>query len=130
MLHFISYVLGFFMVTFSKIGRSLAFALIAQAIVSGLSAEPLRLTKAQAVAQALQANAGLMAARTTIDRAQGNFRQAGRWSNPELSLDYTTDQTFNNEGEYGFALGLQQRFPVTNRLRMQKAIAHDEIELA
>ncbi|MFT5826775.1 MAG: cobalt-zinc-cadmium efflux system outer membrane protein [Yoonia sp.] len=118
------------MVTFSKIGRSLAFALIAQAIVSGLSAEPLRLTKAQAVAQALQANAGLMAARTTIDRAQGNFRQAGRWSNPELSLDYATDQTFNNEGEYGFALGLQQRFPVTNRLRMQKAIAHDEIELA
>ena len=118
------------MYNFLKIGRSLAFALIAQATVSGLSAEPLRVTKAQAVAQALQANAGLMAARTTIERAQGNSRQAGRWSNPELSLDYATDETFNDEGEYGFVLGLEQRFPVTNRLRVQKAIAQDEIELA
>ena len=118
------------MYQFLKIGRLLAFALIAQATVSSLSAETLRVTKAQAVAQALQANAGLMAARTTIDRAQGNFNQAGRWSNPELSLDYATDETFNDEGEYGFALGLEQRFPVTNRLRVQKAIAQDEIELA
>lgn len=115
---------------FLKLGRATAFALIVQSTLSALTAAPLTLSKEQAVVRALQQNPALNAARTTIDRAQGNRLQAGRWQNPELSIDYATDQTFNNEGEHAYSVGFEQRFPVTNRLRLQKAIAEDEIELA
>jgi len=118
------------MVNFLNLGRATAFALIVQSTLSSLVAAPLSLSKEQAVVRALQQNPALNAARTTIDRAQGNRQQAGRWSNPELSIDYATDRTFNDEGEYGYSVGFEQRFPVTNRLRLQKSIAQDEIELA
>ncbi len=118
------------MVNFLKLGRVTAFALIVQSTLSSLAAAPLLLSKEQAVVSALQQNPALNAARTTIDRAHGNRQQAGRWTNPELSIDYATDQTFNDDGEYGYAVGFEQRFPVTNRLRLQKSIAQDEIELA
>ena len=118
------------MVNFLKLKRAGAFVLIAQSMLTSLVAAPLSLSKEQAVARALQQNPALNAARTTIDRALGNRQQAGRWANPELSIDYATDQTFNDEGEYGYSIGFVQRFPVTNRLRLQKSIAQDEIELA
>ena len=118
------------MVNFLKLKRAAAFVLIVQSILTSLVAAPLSLSKEQAVARALQQNPALNAARTTIDRALGNRQQAGRWANPELSIDYATDQTFNDEGEYGYSVGFEQRFPVTNRLRLQKSIAQDEIELA
>ena len=118
------------MVNFLKLKRAGAFVLIAQSMLTSLVAAPLSLSKEQAVARALQQNPALNAARTTIDRALGNRQQAGRCANPELSIDYATDQTFNDEGEYGYSIGFVQRFPVTNRLRLQKSIAQDEIELA
>ena len=118
------------MVNFLKLKRAAAFVLIVQSILTSLVAAPLSLSKEQAVARALQRNPALNAARTTIDRARGNRQQAGRWSNPELSIDYATDQSINDEGEYGYSVGFEQRFPVTNRLRLQKSIAQDEIELA
>jgi len=118
------------MLNFLKLGRATAFALIVQSTLSSLVAAPLTLSKEQAVVRALQQNPALNAARTTIDRAQGNRQQAGRWANPELSIDYATDRSFNDEGEYGVSVGFEQRFPVTNRLRLQKSIAQDEIELA
>ena len=118
------------MVNFLKLKRAGAFVLIAQSMLTSLVAAPLSLSKEQAVARALQQNPALNAARTTIDRALGNRQQAGRWANPELSIDYATDQTFNDEGEYGYSIGFVQRFPVTNRLRLQKSIAQDKIELA
>lgn len=118
------------MYNFLKLGRATAFALIVQSTLSTLVAAPLVLSKEQAVVRALQQNPALNGARTTIDRAQGNRQQAGRWANPELSIDYATDRTFNDEGEYAYSVGFEQRFPVTNRLRLQQAIAEDEIELA
>jgi cobalt-zinc-cadmium efflux system outer membrane protein len=118
------------MYNFLKLGRAAAFALIVQLTLSSLAGAPLRLTKEQAVVRALQYNPALGAARTTIDQATGYASQAGRWANPELSLDYATDRSFNDDGERSFGLGFEQRFPVTNRLRLQKDIAQDEIELA
>ncbi len=115
---------------FLKIRRATAFALIVQSSLTSLVAEALTVSKEQAVVRALQQNPALNAARTTIDRAEGNRQQAGRWANPELSIDYATDRTFNDEGEYGYSVGFEQRFPVTNRLRLQKSIAQDEIALA
>ncbi len=90
----------------------------------------LSFTKAEAVAFALRNNKSLIAARTTIEQAQARHRQSGRRSNPELMVGYTTDQTFSNEGEYTFEIGFEQRFPVTNRLRLLKNLAKIEIELA
>ena len=90
----------------------------------------LSFTKAEAVAFALRNNTSLIAARTTIEQAQARHRQSGRRSNPELMVGYTTDQTFSNEGEYTFEIGFEQRFPVTNRLRLLKNLAKIEIELA
>ena len=116
------------MYNFLKLGC--VIALIFQLILSNLAAASLAFTQEQAVVYALQHNPGLNAARTTINRVQGYRQEAGRWQNPELSIDYATDQTFNNEGQYGYSLGFEQRFPVTNRLRLQKSIAQDEIELA
>ena len=115
---------------FLKLGRAAAFALIVQSALSSLSGAPLRLNKAQAVLRAVQQNPALRAARTIIDQANGSASQAGRWQNPELSLDYSTDRWFNNQGERSVGLGFEQRFPVTNRLSLQKAIARDEVELA
>lgn len=118
------------MQNFLKLGRAAAFALIVQSTLSSLSGATLILTTEQAVAHALAHNPSLAAARTAIDQAQGRYRQAGRWQNPELSLDYASDRWSNDAGERAFAVGFEQRFPVTNRLRMQKNIARDEVELA
>lgn len=118
------------MYNFINLGRVVAFTVFVSGTLSSLIAEPLSLTSEQAVVRALQRNPGLNSARTTIDRAQALYQQSGRWANPELSIDYATDETFNDEGEYGVAVGFEQRFPVTNRLRLQQALAQDEIELA
>lgn len=122
--------IGMLISHYLKLGCLIGVAVIVQSTLNRLMAEPLVLTKAQAVLYALQYNPALNAARTTIDRAQGYRQQAGRWQNPELSIDYATDQTFNNEGEQVYSVGFEQRFPVTNRLSLQQAIAADEIELA
>jgi cobalt-zinc-cadmium efflux system outer membrane protein len=92
--------------------------------------EPLSLSKETAVALALRNNKSLTAAKTTIEQAQARHSQAGKLSNPELKIDYAFDKTFNNEGEYSFGFGFEQRFPVTSRLRHLKTIAQIEIALA
>jgi len=92
--------------------------------------DPLSLNKVTAVALALRNNKTLAAAKTTIEQAQARKNQAGKLSNPELKVDYSSDKTFNNEGEYTFGFGFEQRFPVTSRLRHLKNIAQIEIALA
>ena len=103
---------------------------IAQLISGSLLAAPLALTKEQAVAHALQYNPALNAARTTTDQAQGRLQQVGKWQNPSLNLSYATDQNFNNEGESAYSVGLEQSFPVTRRLTLQKQIARNGVGLA
>mgnify|MGYP002630454009 CR=1 FL=1 len=95
-----------------------------------ISSDTLVFTKEEAVEFALRHNKSLIAARTTIEQAQARHRQSGLRSNPELQVGYTTDKTFNNEGEYRFGIGFEQRFPVTNRLRHLKNLAEIEIQLA
>jgi outer membrane protein, heavy metal efflux system len=90
----------------------------------------LTLSKETAVALALRNNKSLSAAKTTIEQAQARHSQAGKLSNPELKIDYSSDKTFNDEGEYSFGFGFEQRFPVTSRLRHLKTIAQIEIALA
>lgn len=88
------------------------------------------LTREQAVQLALNNNKYLIAAKTSIDQARARRIDAGRLNNPELKLQYSSDRTFNNEGESAFGIGFEQRFPITHRLRILKIIADIEIELA
>ncbi|MDA1068327.1 MAG: TolC family protein [Verrucomicrobia bacterium] len=92
--------------------------------------ERLSLSKETAVALALRNNKSLTAAKTTIEQALARHSQAGKLSNPELKIDYAFDKAFNNEGEYSFGFGFEQRFPVNSRLRHLKTIAQIEIALA
>ena len=99
----------------------------------GLSAAPLpasKLTVSSAVSLALQNNRDLIAARFAVAQAEGRLKQAGLWPNPEWETRYASDTAFANEGEYDFATGFKQRFPITGRLTKAKAVARVDVAQA
>jgi len=108
--------------------------LVAAALVFGLSSlsanTGVTLSSEQAVQMAVENNPLLQAARSVVQQAEGRLEQAGRWSNPELGVSYAGDQAFNDEGEQSFGLAFSQRFPVTKRLQLEKAVAEKEVEVA
>ncbi|MDQ8205928.1 TolC family protein [Coraliomargarita sp. SDUM461003] len=109
-------------------------ALLCVALLIGageLSAQSkVQLSSEQAVQLALENQPLLLAAQAVVAQAEGRLLQAGRLSNPELGLSYQGDQAFNDEGEQNFGLAFTQRFPVTNRLKLERALAQKEIEVA
>ena len=77
--------------------------------------------------QALGHNLELAAARLGIAEAQGRLQQAGRMANPELESEIKP----NVRGrEYSLGAGFMQKFPLTNRLRLEKAISRAELAAA
>ena len=119
------------MYRFSKLKITLIIYIVFTAhSVRGEVKPHLSINKEQTVHLALQKNKDLAAARLTIERAKARHTQAGKWENPELKLGYSSDLAFNNEGESAFEIGFEQRFPITNRLRLLKDIANVEISLA
>jgi cobalt-zinc-cadmium efflux system outer membrane protein len=76
---------------------------------------------------ALRHNPALAAARFRIDEARGRLQQSGRLSNPELEIEFTR-MTKGPEGALG--VSLTQRFPVTARLRYERAVSHAELAAA
>ncbi|MDB6172503.1 MAG: hypothetical protein JWL59_1814 [Chthoniobacteraceae bacterium] len=76
---------------------------------------------------ALKHNPTLAAARFRIEEARGRLQQSGRLSNPELELDSTRNLR-SREGSIGITL--MQRFPVTERLRYEKAVSRAEVAAA
>jgi cobalt-zinc-cadmium efflux system outer membrane protein len=90
----------------------------------------LKITSRDAVALALQKNQSLQAARATIDKAGALSQYAGRLDNPELKLGYSSDHAFNDEGEQSYSIGFEQRFPITNRLKLLKNVSAIEVKLA
>jgi outer membrane protein TolC len=113
----------------SKSKLILLFTLIYSSLF-GETKTPLSIDQNQAISLALSNNKSLNAARTTIEQARAKYKQTGKLENPEVILGYSTDQAFNNEGESALEIGLEQRFPITNRLRLLKNIAEVEISLA
>ena len=80
-----------------------------------------------AVRQALGHNAELAAARLSVDEARARLLQAGRWSNPELESSFAP----NARGREGsFTVGVNQRFPVTSRLRLEKKLSGGQVAVA
>ena len=85
------------------------------------------LTLESAVTHALANNADLAAARLTIEEAHGRLAQAGRLADPELESELKPNVR-GREGVLGF--GLTQRFPLTARLRLEKAVSRAELAVA
>lgn len=80
-----------------------------------------------AVSRALSRNPGLLAARFTVAEAEGRLIQSGRFTNPELESELKP----NVRGrEFSFGVGFMQRFPLTDRLRLEKALSRTEVAIA
>jgi cobalt-zinc-cadmium efflux system outer membrane protein len=76
---------------------------------------------------AIKHNPTLAAARLRIDEARGRLEQSGRLSNPELEMEFARN-TMDREGAIGAAF--IQRFPLTARLRYEKAVSRAELAAA
>lgn len=72
-------------------------------------------------------NPDLAAAKLRIKEALGRMNQAGRLSNPEIEGGVTQNHRLR---EGGIEIGISQRFPVTNRLRLEKNISVIELKAA
>jgi len=72
-------------------------------------------------------NPDLAAARYSLQEASGRLLQAGRLSNPNLSV-----QTSSNprSRELSLTVGFSQKFPLTNRLRLEKEIGKNDVLMA
>lgn len=111
---------------FLLISLLILYAPFAQAAPSGAK----QLNSSDAVALALRENQSLGAARAAIEEASAYSRYSGRLDNPELNLEYASDKAFNDEGEHAYSIGFEQRFPVTNRLKLLKSVSALEVQLA
>jgi outer membrane protein, heavy metal efflux system len=72
-------------------------------------------------------NPDLAAARLRIQEALGRMNQSGRLANPELETAFEHNTAFR-EGR--FEVGLSQRFPVTERLLLEKQVSLTQVKAA
>ena len=75
----------------------------------------------------IEHNPSLKAARFRIEEARGRVMQAGRLSNPEAGVELKHDPRFE-EGNVG--VSLDQKFPLTARLRLEKALSEKAVAAA
>lgn len=84
-------------------------------------------TLERAVAYALKHNPEIAAARFAVEEARGRLLQSGRLANPEVESELKP----NVRGrEVSFGVGFMQRFPLTGRLRLEKAVSKAEVAAA
>lgn len=72
-------------------------------------------------------NPDLAAARLLIKEASGRLAQSGRLSNPELQSSIEHNSRLR-EGR--IEIGISQKFPITNRLQLEKDVSLSELEAA
>ena len=70
-------------------------------------------------------NPDLAAARLRIQEALGRMNQSGRLANPEIETGIEHNPRFR-EGK--FEVGVSQRFPITDRLRLEKDVSLTELK--
>lgn len=93
-----------------------------------LMAEPSLVITLAGVTERVRAqNPDLAAARLRIGEAMGRMKQAGRLKNPELETSVGQNTDFR---EGILELGFSQRFPVTGRLGLEKAISATHLNAA
>ena len=98
----------------------LIVALLCTAIQHSTAAESLVVSLKSIPDRVRKQNPDLAAARYRIAEAQGRLNQSGRRANPELEIEFGHNADFR-EGE--FTVGISQKFPVTNRLALEKAVS-------
>ncbi|MDQ8205230.1 TolC family protein [Pelagicoccus sp. SDUM812003] len=116
--------------TFRRFATFLALALTLLNRSLTAETEPETFTRSSAIRYALERNADLQAARLAVAEAEARLRNSGRLDNPRLSLEYGTDQAFNNEGEHAISVGFQQSFPLASRLKKEKAVSEIGLRMA
>jgi hypothetical protein len=72
-------------------------------------------------------NPQLAAARLRIEEAHGRLDHAGRLANPDLDFGFLQNV---RTPERGFRLEFMQRFPLTGRLRLEKAVSRAQLAAA
>ena len=93
-----------------------------------LHAEPAVVITLSSVGDRIRAqNPNLAAARLRIQEAIGRMNQSGRLANPELEAGVDHNPNFH-EGK--FEIGVSQRFPVTDRLKLEKDVSVTELQSA
>lgn len=85
------------------------------------------LTQDGAVAYALKHNPALASARMGLEEARGRLQQSGRLSNPELEFEWNRN---TRSSESAARWTLLQRFPLTGRLRHEKAVSRAQFAAA
>ena len=91
-----------------------------------LCAEPSVVVSLATVGNSIRAqNPDLAAARLRIQEALGRMNQSGRLSNPEITTGFDHNPRFR-EGK--FEVGVSQRFPITDRLRLEKDVSLTELK--
>jgi cobalt-zinc-cadmium efflux system outer membrane protein len=103
------------------------FALLACTItMQPLTAEPSVVVTLDSIGGRIRAqNPDLAAARFRIQEALGRMNQSGRLSNPEFDTSFESNSRYR-EGK--FEIGLSQKFPVTNRLQLEKDVSLTEVK--
>ncbi len=90
-----------------------------------LRAEPAVIVSLTSIGNRIRAqNPDLAAARLRIREALARMNQSGRLTNPELDTSLEHNPRFR-EGR--IEVGFSQRFPVTDRLRLEKAVSATEL---
>jgi cobalt-zinc-cadmium efflux system outer membrane protein len=90
-------------------------------------ANEVRLRLDETAAYALRHNRQLAAARLRLDEARGRLLGAGRLPNPELEIEFSQNPRMP---ERTFEVGFMQRFPLTGRLRFEKAVSRAQLAAA
>lgn len=97
-------------------------------VFSTLHARPAVVVTLSTVADRVRAqNPALAAARMRIREAEGRALAAGRLANPELETEVEHNSKFD-EGRV--EIGISQKFPITDRLAIERAVSHSEIAAA
>ncbi len=97
-------------------------------VVTSLLAEPAVVVTLPSIGDRIRAqNPDLAAARLRIQEALGRMNQAGRLDNPELETAIDHNPQFN-EGKV--EVGISQRFPITDRLQLEKDVSLTELKAA
>ncbi|NWK57122.1 TolC family protein [Verrucomicrobiaceae bacterium N1E253] len=91
-------------------------SLASEALIISLHSIPDRIRKQ---------NPELNAARYRIAEARGRLHQSGRKSNPELDIDFGHNADFR---ERSLTVGISQKFPLTNRLALEKSVSTTALE--
>lgn len=97
------------------------------AVFSGILESASAMTFEDIGRQVAARNPDLAAARFMIDEAGGRNLGAGRLMNPELEV---RGRHMTEGREAGFGIELMQKFPVTARLRLEKAVTAAQIAAA